>query len=77
VCEGVCVYLRDRARAGTHGCVRVRVRTSEGVLIVFPLKMPASSLPFLVMRKILGIGHAGSYDSRRSTALGERMSIPG
>ena len=48
----------------------------DGVLIVLPLKMPASSLPFFAMRKILGIGHAGVCDSSRSTARGERMSMP-
>merc|ERR1719326_2012239 len=44
--------------------------------MVEPWKMPASSLPFLAMRKILGIGHGGVYDSSRSTARGERMSMP-
>ena len=48
----------------------------EGVLMVAPSKMPASSLPFFFMRKIFGSGHGGSYDSIRSTARGERMSIP-
>merc|ERR1719326_1714765 len=48
----------------------------EGVLIVEPSKMPLSSLPFFAMRKILGIGHGGEYDSRRSTARGERTSMP-
>ena len=33
-----------------------------------PAAVPALSLPLLVMRKILGIGHGGVYDSRRSTA---------
>merc|ERR1740124_2048491 len=54
----------------------MKIKEKIEMLMVLPLKMPASSLPFLVMRKILGIGHGGSYDSRRSTALGERMSIP-
>merc|ERR1719486_1573761 len=38
--------------------------------------MSAANLPFFVIRKILGMGHEGSYDSRRSTALGDRMSMP-
>merc|ERR1719331_2139417 len=48
----------------------------DGVLMVAPVKMSAANLPFFVMRKILGIGHGGVYDSRRSTARGERMSMP-
>src|SRR5690606_34352471 len=40
----------------------------DGVLMVEPLKMSSLSLPPLVMRKILGSGHGGVYDSRRSTA---------
>src|SRR5207237_9162877 len=31
----------------------------DGVLIVEPWKISSSSLPFFVMRKIFGIGHAG------------------
>ena len=48
----------------------------EGVLIVSPLKMPSLSFPSLVMRKILGIGQAGLWDSSRATARGESASMP-
>ena len=44
--------------------------------MVAPVKMSAFSLPPFVIRKILGIGHGGEYDSMRSTARGERMSMP-
>ena len=39
----------------------------EGVLMVAPVKMSAFSLPPFVIRKILGIGHGGEYDSMRCT----------
>jgi hypothetical protein len=48
----------------------------EGVLIVSPLKMPSFSLPPEVRRKTFGSGQAGLCVSSRSTARGERASIP-
>jgi hypothetical protein len=48
----------------------------EGVLIVSPLKMPSISLPPLVRRNSFGIGQAGRWDSSRSTARGDRTSMP-
>ena len=48
-----------------------------GVLMVEPLKMAPSSLPFLTIRKILGRGRlSGVKLSRRSMARGERISTP-
>src|SRR6188508_2792769 len=44
--------------------------------MVSPAKIPSFSLPLLVSRKIFGKGHAGLYVSSRSTARGDKMSIP-
>ena len=60
----------------TQAGVETVAHSIDGVLIVAPVKRAESTLPFLVIRKILGIGHGGVYDSRRSTARGERMSMP-
>lgn len=53
------------------------MQSIEGVLIVDPLKMAVSTLPFLVIRKFLGRGRLGGLKvSRRSTARGQRMNTP-
>src|SRR5215472_16064759 len=44
--------------------------------MVSPSKMPSITLPPLVRRKIFGSGHAGLWVSSRSTARGERISMP-
>ena len=44
--------------------------------MVSPSKMPSTSFLSLVRRNSFGIGHAGSYDSSRAAARGERISMP-
>src|SRR6187402_2163237 len=48
----------------------------DGVLMVSPSNTPLISLPPLVRRKIFGSGHAGLWLSSRSTARGDRISMP-
>ena len=45
-------------------------------MIVSPVKMPSISLPFEVRRKIFGRGQDGVWVSSRSTARGDRISMP-
>ena len=44
--------------------------------MVSPAKTPSFSLPLLARRKIFGKGQAGLYVSSRSTARGDKMSMP-
>src|SRR5450759_598414 len=48
----------------------------EGVLMTSPSKIALLILPLFLRRKILGMGQGGSYDSRRATALGLKISMP-
>ena len=44
--------------------------------MVAPSKISALSFPAFVMRNSLGMGQAGVWLSSRSTARGERISMP-
>ena len=48
----------------------------DGVLRVRPSKIASSSRPPAVRRKIFGNGHGGTWLSSRSTARGDRISMP-